>query len=42
VIVDDYKALDVCQLAVDEFRRDRNITDPMIEIDPYSVYWQKS
>ena len=42
VIVDDYKALDVCQQAVDDFRRDRNIDDQMIEIDPYSVYWRKS
>ena len=42
VIVDDYGAIPACRLAVDSFRRLRNISDPIIEIDHTGIYWRKS
>jgi O-methyltransferase len=42
VIVDDYNALPACRAAVTEFRADRGIGDPIVEIDWTGVYWQKS
>jgi len=41
VIVDDY-ALGGCRQAVDDFRRGRGITDPLIKIDWTGHYWQKT
>ena len=41
VIVDDY-SLEGCQKAIHDFRDTHGITDPLIPIDPHSVYWQKS
>jgi hypothetical protein len=40
-IVDDYKALDECRAAVDRFGRDLGISEPLIEIDRQSVFWQR-
>jgi O-methyltransferase len=40
-IVDDY-ALPTCRQAVTDFRRDRQIKDPMLEIDWTGIYWRKS
>ena len=42
VIVDDYGAIPACRLAVDDFRRLRNISDPIIEIDHTGIYWKRS
>ncbi len=42
VIVDDYGAIPACRLAVDDFRRARNISDPIIEIDHTGIYWKRS
>jgi len=42
VIVDDYGAIPACRLAVDNFRRLRNISDPIIEIDHTGIYWKRS
>ncbi len=42
VIIDDYLTFEVCKKAVDEFREDRGINDPIIQIDPMSAYWRKS
>jgi len=42
VIVDDYGAWEPCREAVDDFRRERGITDPIVEIDWTGVYWRKS
>ena len=42
VIVDDYKFLDECRLAVDEFRAARGIEDPIVDIDWNAVYWRRS
>jgi hypothetical protein len=42
LIVDDYGAIPACKAAVDDFRRDRQIVDPMTKIDWTGVFWQKS
>ena len=41
VIVDDY-GLSGCKQAVDDFRRARGITDPLLQIDWTGHYWQKT
>ncbi|MEA2716236.1 MAG: O-methyltransferase [Actinomycetota bacterium] len=40
-IVDDYKAVDACKAAVDDYRRDQGITEPIHEIDWGGVFWQR-
>ena len=44
VIVDDYgeETWTYCRRAVDEFRRERNIDDPMRRVDSKCYYWQRS
>jgi hypothetical protein len=42
VIVDDYRVVEGCRKAVDDFRKLRGIDDLIIEIDGVGVYWQKS
>jgi len=42
VIVDDYRVVDGCQKAVDEFRETHRINDQLEEIDGVGVYWQKT
>ena len=41
VIVDDF-ALAGCRRAIDDFRRERGITDPLVPIDRMGVFWRKS
>jgi hypothetical protein len=41
-IFDDYQNLKDCRLAIDEYRLDHQITDPIIPIDKRAVYWIKS
>jgi O-methyltransferase len=41
VIIDDYHALEPCRRAVTDFRASREITDPIVLIDRYGVYWRK-
>jgi len=41
VIVDDYGAVQGCRAAVNDFRRQRDITNPIQNIDGIGVYWQK-
>jgi O-methyltransferase len=43
VIVDDYgeDSWTYCRKAVDDFRRDRGIADPLIRIDSKCHYWQR-
>lgn len=41
VIVDDYGSTPNCRVAVEDFRRDAAITDPLIGIDWTGVYWRK-
>jgi hypothetical protein len=42
VIVDDYGALAQCARAVNDFRAERSIVDPIQKIDWTGVYWRKS
>jgi O-methyltransferase len=41
LIVDDFGAVKGCELAVEEFRAKRGITEPMLPVDWTGVYWQK-
>ena len=41
VIVDDYGAFQECRSAIDDFRRDRGITDEITKVDWTGVYWKK-
>jgi O-methyltransferase len=40
VIIDDYNSWEGCRLAVDEFRKNRGISQPMTAIDPQSILWK--
>jgi O-methyltransferase len=42
VVVDDYGGWEPCRAAVDDYRRDRGITDPMQSVDWTGVWWRKS
>lgn len=41
VIVDDYGAVEGCRTAVHDFRKSRQIEDPITQIDWGGVFWQK-
>jgi O-methyltransferase len=41
VVIDDYGAIDACRQAVDTFRDERGITDPLRRIDWTGVYWRR-
>ena len=41
VIIDDYGAIAVCRKAVEDFRREHKITEPLLEIDWAGVYWRR-
>ncbi len=42
LIVDDYGAIAACAQAVHDYRNANGITDEIIWIDPWSVYWKKT
>jgi O-methyltransferase len=42
IIIDDYKNLKGCRQAVDDFRTQRQICEPIQEIDWTGVFWQKT
>jgi len=42
VIVDDYHSWQTCKRAVDEFRAQKGIHDPIEEIDGMAIFWRKS
>ena len=42
VIVDDYESCPPCKLAINEFREQHRITEPLLRIDNHGVYWRKS
>jgi O-methyltransferase len=42
VIVDDYRVVAGCRMAVDDFRAARGIKDDLVEIDGVGIYWQKT
>jgi O-methyltransferase len=41
VIVDDYGGLEACRLAVDDFRADYGIDEPIVPVDWTGVHWRK-
>ncbi len=41
IIVDDYGAIAACKAAVEDYRRDHGIDDPIEKIDWTGVWWQK-
>jgi O-methyltransferase len=41
LIIDDYGALDECARAVDEFRSEQRITEPLEEVDWTGVRWRR-
>jgi len=41
VIIDDYGAIPACKAAVDEFRTQRGITEPMQPVDWTGTWWRK-
>ena len=40
LIVDDY-SLPACKKAVDDFRKENNITEDLIRVDWSAIYWKK-
>lgn len=40
VIVDDYGCWEGCKKAIDEYRAEHAITSPLVQIDPFAVYWR--
>ena len=41
-IVDDYHSFDDCRRAIDEFRTEKKITEPIVAIDNLGVFWRKA
>jgi O-methyltransferase len=42
VIVDDYKSWKGCRRAVDEFRKENEIVDEIMDIDAHAIYWKRT
>jgi hypothetical protein len=42
LIVDDYNAIPACKRAVDEYRSNQHIQDPIVAIDHTGVFWRRS
>ena len=42
VIVDDYGCVEGCREAIHEFRDELGISDPIVNIDGWGVYWRKT
>lgn len=42
VIIDDYSGVPACKAAVEDFRRERGITEPIEEVDWTCAFWRKS
>ena len=42
IIVDDYRVVEGCRKAVDDFRAKRSIGDAIVEIDGVGIFWQKT
>jgi O-methyltransferase len=40
-IIDDYGAMQSCRSAVEDFRREHSVTEPMVDIDGKGVLWRK-
>lgn len=41
-IIDDYGTFDYCAKAVTDYREKNNITDQIIDIDSWGIFWRKS
>lgn len=41
-IIDDYGAIKACEQAVADFRAEKGITEPIIDIDGTGAYWRKA
>jgi O-methyltransferase len=41
IIIDDYHVFPNCRRAVDEFRAERSIADPLVRIDWTAVFWRR-
>jgi glycosyltransferase involved in cell wall biosynthesis len=41
VIIDDYGCIEACRKAVHDFREARGISEPILDIDGWGVYWRK-
>jgi hypothetical protein len=41
VIVDDYGHVTQCRRAIEDFRKERNITETILPIDGFGVFWRK-
>lgn len=41
VIVDDYGGLESCRRAVDDFRKDGDIQEPIMWVDSTGIYWRR-
>lgn len=41
VIVDDYKIIPACRMAVDDYRAAHGIDAPLVDVDWNAVYWKK-
>ena len=41
-IIDDYGAMLSCRAAVEDFRRDHGVTEPIVDIDGKGVLWRKA
>jgi O-methyltransferase len=41
VVIDDYNVVDGCRRAVDDFRREYGLTEPIEEVDWMSVRWRR-
>lgn len=42
IIIDDYHVFPNCRRAVDEFRAERKVADPLVRIDWTAVFWRKT
>jgi O-methyltransferase len=42
VIIDDYGAVPACKKAVDDFRRDHQIAEPMVKVDWSGMFWKRA
>jgi hypothetical protein len=41
VIIDDYQILEPCKKAVDDYRTENNICEPIIKIDGSGIFWRR-
>ena len=41
VIIDDYQLIDACRAAVDDFRRENDVSDELEMVDWNAVFWRK-